>query len=252
MKATLVRVEDVAPISHREGMALAETEYRRFTDLLDQLRPEDWSTQTVCTDWNVKQLVAHVVAFAESNASFRVFASGMRRGKKRAAEKGYDHFIHGMNEVQVQEREHLTPAELVERWSVIWPKALNGRKRFPPFMRPLPVDFGPPIGKQPIGSYLMDVVFTRDTWMHRIDICRAVGLEPVLTADHDRRLIEDMVAEWAHIHSLAFTLHLEGLAGGTFTSRDGGEELSIDAVEWIWIVSGRGSGAGLLQNALPL
>lgn len=252
MKATLVRVEDVAPISHREGMALAETEYRRFTDLLDQLGPGDWSTQTVCTDWNVKQLVAHVVAFAESNASFRVFASGMRRGKKRAAQKGYDHFIHGMNEVQVQEREHLTPAELVDRWSAIWPKALKGRKRFPPFMRPLPVEFGPPIGKKPMGSYLMDVVFTRDTWMHRIDICRAVGLDPVVTADHDRRLIEDMVAEWARIHNLAFTFHLEGPAGGTFVSHNGSEELSIDAVEWIWIVSGRGSGAGLLEKGLPL
>jgi uncharacterized protein (TIGR03083 family) len=113
----MVRVENVAPISHREGMALAETEYQRFTQMLQQLKPGDWSKQTVCTDWNVTQLVAHVLGFAESNASFRVFVNGMRRGKKRAAEKGYDHFVHGMNEVQVEEREHLTPAELVGRWS---------------------------------------------------------------------------------------------------------------------------------------
>jgi len=254
VKETMLRVEDIAPISHREGMALAETEYQRFSDLLAQLQPGDWSKQTVCTDWNVKQLVAHVLGFAESNASFRVFLSGMRRGKKRAAEKGYDHFIHGQNEVQVEEREHLTPAELIGRWSEIWPKALKGRKRFPPFMRPIPVDFGPPIGKKPMGSYLMDVVFTRDTWMHRIDICRAVGLDPVLTPDHDGRLIADMVAEWAHLYGISFTLHLEGAAGGSFVSGNGGDELTMDAVEWIWVLSGRGTGTGtgLLDKKLPL
>ncbi len=252
MRETIVRVEDVAPISHREGMALAQTEYERFTDMLGQLQPGDWSKQTVCTDWNVKQLVAHVVGFAESNASFRVFVSGMRHGKKRSAEKGYDHFIHGMNEVQVEERQHLSPAELTTRWREIWPKALRGRKRFPAFMRPVPVEFGPPIGKKPMGSYLMDVVFTRDTWMHRIDISRAAGLDPVLTPGHDGRLIEDMVAEWARVHHIAFTLHLEGLAGRTFVSGHGGEELSIDAVEWIWTLSGRGTGTGLLERTLPL
>jgi uncharacterized protein (TIGR03083 family) len=252
MKQTVVRVEDVAPISHREGMALAETEYQRFTDMLHQLQPGDWSKQTVCTDWNVKQLVAHALGFAESNASFRVFLSGMRRGKKRAAEKDYDHFVHGMNEVQVEERAHLTPEELIDRWIEIWPKALKGRKRFPPFMRPIPLEFGPPIGKMPMGSYLMDVVFTRDTWMHRMDISRAVGLDPVLTADHDGRLIEHMVAEWAAVHGIAFTLHLEGPAGGTFVSGNNGDELTIDAVEWIWILSGRGAGTGLLEKELPL
>jgi uncharacterized protein (TIGR03083 family) len=249
---TMTHVEDIAPINHREGMALAATEYQRFADVLLQLQPDDWSKQTVCTRWNVRQLVAHVLGFAESNASFPVFVSGMLRGKKRAAEKGYDHFVHGMNEVQVEERDHLTPAELVSRWSDVWPKALKGRKRFPPFMRPIPIEFGPPIGKKPVGSYLMDVVFTRDTWMHRIDICRAVGLDPILTPDHDGRLIEDMVGEWARVHGLVFTLNLEGTAGGCFVSGHEGDELSIDAVEWIWILSGRGTGTGLLEKELPL
>ena len=252
MKDTLVRVDDIAPINHLEAMKLAEAEYKRFTDMLGELQPGDWSKQTVNTAWNVKQLVAHVLGFAESNASFRVFAKAMRAGKKRAAEKGYDHFIHGTNEVQVEERDHLSPAELVERWNVTWPKALKGRRRFPPFLRWIPLDFGPIIGKKPMGSYLMDVVFTRDTWMHRIDICRAVGLDPVLTSQHDGRLIEDMVAEWARVNGISFVLHLEGPAGGTFVSGDGGDELTIDAVQWIWILSGRASGTGLLEKELPL
>ena len=252
MKDTVVRVDDIAPISHREGMELAETEYGRYTDVLDQLRPDDWLKQTVNADWNVKQLTAHVLGFAESNASFRVFAKAMRAGKKRAADKGYDHFIHGTNEVQVEEREHLTTDELVARWKTTWPKALKGRRRFPPFLRGVKLDFGPVIGKKPMGSYLMDVVFTRDTWMHRIDTCRAAGLDPVLTPEHDGRLIEDMVAEWTRLYGLSLTLRLEGPAGGTFTSGDGTDELTIDAVEWIWILSGRGTGTGLLEKELPL
>ena len=252
MRDTAIRVGDIAPINHKEGMALAETEYRRYTDVLGQLLPDDWAIRTVNTDWNVKQLTQHVLGFAESNASFRVFVKAMRAGKQRARVKGYDHFIHGTNEVQVEEREHLTTDELVAQWKATWPKALKGRRRFPPFMRPIPLDFGPVIGKKPMGSYLMDVVFTRDTWMHRIDTCRAVGLDPVLTPEHDGRLIEDMVAEWTKLYDLSVTLHLEGPAGGTYVRGAGDEELTIDAVEWIWILSGRGTGTGLLKNELPL
>jgi uncharacterized protein (TIGR03083 family) len=252
MRDTAMSVERIPRISHKEGMALAETEYRRYADMLGQLQPEDWAVQTVNADWNVKQLTQHVLGFAESNASFRVFVKAMRAGTKRAAVKGYDHFIHGVNEVQVEEREHLTTDEMVAMWSVTWPKALRGRRTFPPFMRPIPLDFGPVIGKKPMGSYLMDVVFTRDTWMHRIDTCRALGLEPVLTPEHDGRLIEDMVAEWTKLYDLSLTLHLEGPAGGTYVHGTGDEELTIDAVEWIWILSGRGTGTGLLEKVLPL
>jgi uncharacterized protein (TIGR03083 family) len=252
MTETAVRVDDIAAISHKEGMELAETEYRRYTDMLSELRADDWSKQTVNTDWNVKQLTQHVLGFAESNASFLVFIKAMRAGKKRAKVKGYDHFVHGMNEVQVEEREHVTTEELVAHWKATWPKALKGRDRVPKPMRAIPMDFGPVIGKKPMGAYLMDVVFTRDTWMHRIDTCRAVGIEPVLTAEHDGRLIEDMVAEWTKLYGLNVTLHLEGPAGGTYVSGTGADELTMDAVEWIWILSGRGPGTGLLEKELPL
>ncbi len=252
MRSTAINVVGIDPISHKEGMTLAETEYRRYTDVLGQLRPDDWAVQTVNTDWNVKQLTQHVLGFAESNASFPVFVKAMRAGKKRSKVRGYDHFIHGMNEVQVEEREHLTTDELVAQWKTTWPRALKGRRRFPPFMRPIPLDFGPIVGKKPMGSYLMDVVFTRDTWMHRIDTCRAVGLEPELTPEHDGRLIEDMVAEWTKLYDLSITLKLEGPAGGIYVRGAGEDDLTIDAVEWIWILSGRSTGTGLLKKELPL
>jgi uncharacterized protein (TIGR03083 family) len=101
-------------------------------------------------------------------------------------------------------------------------------------------------------GYLLDTILTRDTWMHRVDITRATGLELELTPAHDGRLVADVVAEWAHRHQQPFTLNLEGPAGGTFThGGGGGEEITLDAVEFCRTLSGRAAGTGLLTQEVP-
>jgi hypothetical protein len=45
----------------------------------------------------------------------------------------------------------------------------------------------PVVGKDSYG-YLIDVIITRDVWMHRIDIARAAGKELELTDDYDGRV----------------------------------------------------------------
>ena len=70
-------------------------------------------------------------------------------------------------------------------------------------------------------GYLLDVILTRDPWMHRVDIARATGREMVLTPEHDGRIIADVVAEWARRHGQPFTLTLTGPAGGEFVVRRG-------------------------------
>jgi uncharacterized protein (TIGR03083 family) len=249
---TAVRVQDIPSITHREGIELAATEYRRFGDVVHQLDPDDWERPTVCDQWDVRGLVAHNVGAVEANSSLREQAHQMRAGRRIAKDKGYGHWIHGVTELQVRERAAAGPDELVARWDAAWPRALKSRRRFPPFLRPLPLDFGPPLGKRPMGSYLIDVVLTRDIWMHRIDLCRAVGLVPVLTADHDGRLLADMVVDWQRVHGHGFRLELEGPAGGSYAAGIDGEVLRIDGLEWIWILSGRGTGSGLLKKELPL
>ena len=47
-------------------------------------------------------------------------------------------------------------------------------------------------------SFLFDIGFTRATWMHRIDISRALGRAVPATTDHDGRIIADFVADWGH------------------------------------------------------
>jgi hypothetical protein len=95
---------------------------------------------------------------------------------------------------------------------------------------------------------LVDHVLTRDTWMHRADLAKATGQPMELTREHDGRLITHAVAEWARLHGQPCTLHLTGPVSGTFTNRGGGEEITVDAVDFCRIVSGRGSGEGLLTQ----
>jgi hypothetical protein len=100
-------------------------------------------------------------------------------------------------------------------------------------------------------GYLMDVIYNRDAWMHRVDISRAIGRDPVLTAEHDGRLVADIVSEWARRHGKSFTLTLTGPAGGAYIAGDGGEQMELDAVEFCRILSGRAQGTGLLTTEVP-
>jgi len=123
-------------------------------------------------------------------------------------------------------------------------------------LRALPVlpigsGLGVRIGWQPIG-YLFDMGFTRDVWMHRMDIAGAVGVAPELTPEHDGRIVADIVAEWARRHGQPCTITLTGPAGGSFRAGDEGEEQTLDAVEFARIISGRAEGPGVLRHKLPL
>ena len=100
-------------------------------------------------------------------------------------------------------------------------------------------------------GYLIDTIFTRDTWMHRLDICRATGRDMVLTPEHDGRLIADVVAEWARRHGQPFTLVLAGPAGGQWRSGDAGDRIELDALEFCWTLAGRAPAAGLLTTMVP-
>jgi hypothetical protein len=108
-----------------------------------------------------------------------------------------------------------------------------------------------PIGWRP-ARYLVDRVATRDVWMHRVDIARATGAALLLTADHDGRLVADIVADWAATHADPFLLELTGPAGGTYARGECALSIRTDAVEFVRILSGRAAGHGVLAHPLPL
>ena len=100
-------------------------------------------------------------------------------------------------------------------------------------------------------GYLLDVILTRDTRMHRVAWRgRPVGNSPFRAA-HDGRILADVVKEWARRHGRPFTLVLTKPAGGEHTQGDGDEHIELDAVEFCRVLSGRGTGTGLLIQTVP-
>jgi uncharacterized protein (TIGR03083 family) len=232
---------------HRDWMAAAAEEYRRLADLLAGLTDEDWRRRTDCTEWDVRELVAHLVGNAEMSASLREAARVQRLGRRlRPAGPAID----GMTAVQVRERAQVPPERLVRDLAAAAVRAVRARSRIPAPLRALPVPFGPPLGTRPLG-HLTDRIYTRDAWLHRVDLARATGRPLQLTAGHDGRIVADVVAEWADAHRRPFDLTLTGPAGGTWSRGTGGEELALDAVEFCRVVSGRAAGTGLLAVPVP-
>jgi hypothetical protein len=100
-------------------------------------------------------------------------------------------------------------------------------------------------------GYLVDKIFTRDTWMHRLDISRATGRPMVLTATHDGRLVDDVVSEWAQRHGRDFSLTLTGPAGGQWRVGEDSAPLELDALDFCLTVGSRQPGTGLLSTEVP-
>jgi uncharacterized protein (TIGR03083 family) len=238
-------------IDRTEARKIAEEEFERFAAMAASLTPDEWAMPTECTRWDVRRMSLHVLGSADAQASVRQFVHQLRRGIPLNKQIESHHWVDGLNEVQIRERDRLSNGELVVQLSAIGPKAVKGRWGTPLPMRYLPLPFGPPIGWAPL-KYLLDVGFTRDVWAHRIDVHHAIGRPMELTAGHDGRLVADIVAEWSRIHGQPFELVLAGVAGGEFSQGSDGEHVEIDALDFIRTLTGRRSGTGVLSNPFPL
>ncbi len=248
-ETTMVGADVAAPLGHRAAMTLAATEFDRMNAQLSALAPADWALPTVCDLWDVRGMAAHVLGMAEAQASFRQFAHDFRAAGKRTSGKMIDE----MSATQVRERAAMTTASIVSRLAAVAPKAVRARRRTPALVRwAVRLKNDPPFEAErwPYG-YLVDIIFTRDMWMHRLDISRATRLPMDLTAGHDGRLVADVVAEWARRHGQPFALKLTGPAGGEWRSGEAGERLELDALDFCWIVAARQSGTGLMATNVP-
>jgi uncharacterized protein (TIGR03083 family) len=248
---TATGVDEIARIDRDEAATLAATEYERFADLLRALDAEDWTKPTDCPGWDVRAIAGHTLGMINDFTSLPSLMRRMRAATKAAKAAGGP-VVDSMTAMQVADTAGLSLDALVAGVDANGPRAARWRTKAHPLFRRMPM-------KQPVGgatetwrmAYLLDVVLTRDPWMHRIDIARATGRPLVHTPEHDGRIVADVVAEWARRHGRPFRLDLTGPAGGTFNNGDGGEAITLDAVEFCRIVSGRAAGAGLLTQEVP-
>lgn len=243
-------VTAIAPIGHREAMTLQATELDRVIAILRTLNAEQWATQTNCPDWDVRQMWLHVLGECEAGASMRENMHQMRAARQRRKQFGVA-LEAGLSSVQIAERDDLSPEQLLHRLESIAPKTVRGRSRTPRAMRAMKIAIDAPVVEKWSLGYLIDVIYLRDAWMHRIDTTHATGAELVLSPDHDGRIVADAVAEWARRHGQPFRLELTGPAGGTFSAGDGGAHTEIDAIEFCSLLAGRGEATGLFNTIVP-
>jgi uncharacterized protein (TIGR03083 family) len=251
---TTIEISTIKPLLHAEAMRLQSDELSLTLALLHALGEVEWSTATECPDWDVRAMYLHVLGACEAGASMRENVHQMRRA--RAHRKQYGGPLEAaLSSVQVRERCGLSSAELVERLSVTAPKTVRGRSRTPALMRKhagFTVD-GPVHEAWKLG-YLIDTIYLRDLWMHRVDLSRALNRALELSAAHDGRIVANVVAEWARRHGQPFVLDLHGPAGGVYehdADSPGAKQLSLDAIEFCRTLSGRESATGLLTTVVP-
>ena len=235
------------------AMRLAATEYDRVLAQLRALSPEQWSSPSGCPGWDVRQLAAHMLGMAEMAASLREQLRQSRKAKKAGGV-----FIDALTGLQVEERRDLSPQQVVDRFAQVAPKAVKARRRTPGLVRGRTMPDEQPLGGRPDSGterwtfgYLVDVILTRDPWMHRTDIAAATGAPLELTPDHDGVLVADVATEWAARHGQPCRLTLTGPAGGSWDFGSGGPELRHDAVEFCRVLAGRGRAEGLLATEVP-
>jgi hypothetical protein len=99
-------------------------------------------------------------------------------------------------------------------------------------------------------GYLLDVILTRDPFMHRVDITRATGAPMQVEPAHEGVIVQHIVMEWAERHGSPYDLVLSGPAGGHWR-RGQAESVAVDALEFCRMLSGRSPATGLLGEQVP-
>jgi uncharacterized protein (TIGR03083 family) len=234
------------------AMRLAATEYDRFTDLLTGLTPEQWAAPTECTGWDVRAMAGHVLGMVQMAASLPETVR-QQIGSQRRAKRDGSSMLDALTALQVDKNAGLSTTELVDQMRRTGPRAAKARRRSPSFVRartlPVPQDVGDRQEAWTFG-YLLDVILTRDPFLHRVDITRATGAPMRVDPEHEGTIVDDVVREWAGRHGAPYDLVLTGPAGGQW-SHGAADRIEMDALDFCRVLSGRSPATGLLAEQVP-
>lgn len=228
-------------VSAEEAHSLMQTAFERFMKLIETLDPEDWHKPTACTEWNVHDMVAHQAGGYASGTGYgemlRQYTSLPKKGQLPED---------AINALQVSERQSKSPAELIAELKEVGPIAMQ--KWAYQFRLAKPIGMPHPVGGWISLRHLMWIIHSRDTWMHRLDICRATGRPFEQTVEHDGRIAALVMRDVGKalskkLEGRAIAFHLTGVAGGSWKFGKGEPAVTVkmDVLEFNIFASGRAS-----------
>jgi uncharacterized protein (TIGR03083 family) len=238
----------ITPLNKDEAYKLLDTELSRFLALVETLDSNDWDKATACAEWSVRDILAHQAGGYASGCGYReMFRQTLRiPGKGQLIEDA-------INDFQLKERTEKTPVELINELRQVGPVAANKWAYQFRFGKLFSIPH--PIAGTLSLRYLMWVTHSRDTWMHRLDICRATGREFKQTKDHDGRIAELVMLDVARLpaiknHWPTLVFELTGIAGGSWKIGRGEPQavIHMDVLDFNVFASGRYS----FPDARPL
>lgn len=226
--------------TRQQALATLTAELDAFQHIVAALDGDDWSRPTASAGWTVRDLVAHVAGQFEEQARFGTFRRRLREAKRRYPDRIA---LDAHNQFQIDELAGRPTAELKAHLAEHVPRALKAIRRAPWFVRRMPSTIffpEPPLPDRRM-SYLFDVLTSRDTWMHRLEIADATG-RPFTVDDHDLAVVEQVMRDLARAWTgPGLKVELTGDVAGVWTlGTDNCEIQSVDGLALMRNLSGRG------------
>lgn len=234
----ILDARNIPTVTADEAYALMRTSLDRFLALLETLGPDDWSRPTACTLWNVRDMVAHQAGGYASGTSYREMIK-QYSARPRQGQLPED----AVNAFQLAERAGKSPAELIAELRAVGPVAI---KKWAYEFRLIKLLAIPHAVSGSLSlRYLMWIIHSRDTWMHRLDICRATRRRFEQTAEHDGRIaalvMRDVEKRLRGKLEQGVVFDLSGIAGGLWKIGPGkaGATIEMDVLDFNIFASGR-------------
>ncbi len=226
-----------------EAYTLLQVELERFLTLLEKLEADDWNKPTACTAWTVRDMLAHQAGGYASGSGYleliRQYSARPQNGQLPED---------AINALQIRERQAKSPYEVIAELRQVGPPAIHNwayRFRLAKQLTRL-IKVSHPVSGTISFEYLMWVIHSRDTWMHRLDICRATDHHFQQSAEHDGRIAALVMLDVAksltpRLQNQVLVFELTGVAGGTWKVGAGEAvaKVRMDVLDFNIFASGR-------------
>lgn len=219
-----------------------DAEIQTWHDLLASIEGTDWQRRTVCDEWDVADVAGHLIGQAEDVLWPWTFPRRYLKAKRVYPDVPR---LDAHMMVQADEHRGTPPAELRATFDRVWSKATRTISRYPELLRRASIKVeGIPGYDRLVLGYVHDILLARDLWMHRDDVCQALG-RSFEAGPYAEEIVGQVMYDvvdgpfWGDRPTVV--LELTGQGGGTY--RLGRDEpvgrAAVDAVGYMRTLSGR-------------